>query len=99
MIYYLQKWVGFIILIHGPNQHQDIGWKKLKRRYMKLNNKYIIGTHIMFYEIDMAEEHIQSINNALDLVDNKENIHVDLLFNISEYFEKIDTSKISKEEY
>ena len=35
----------------------------------------------MFYEIDMAEEHIQSINNALDLVENVENIQVDLFFN------------------
>ena len=61
---------------------------------MKINNKYLIGTHIMFYEIDMAEEHIQSINNALDLVENKENIHVDLFFNISEYFERIDYGTI-----
>ena len=64
---------------------------------MELNHKYIIGTHIMFYEIDMAEEHIQSILNAIQTVDNKENIHVDLFFNVSEYFEKIDTSKITKE--
>ena len=65
---------------------------------MKLKNKYIIGTHIMFYEIDMAEEHIQSIINTVNEVDNKENIHVDLFFNISEYFEKIDTTKTSKSE-
>ena len=65
---------------------------------MKISRKYIIGAHIMFYEIDMAEEHIQSINNALDTIDNKENVHVDLFFNISEYFEKIDTSKTSYEE-
>tara|TARA_A100001515_G_scaffold144578_1_gene149114 strand:+ start:770 stop:1795 length:1026 start_codon:yes stop_codon:yes gene_type:complete len=65
---------------------------------MKIKNKYIIGTHIMFYEIDMAEEHIQSINNALDLVENVENIQVDLFFNISEYFERIDQTKTSKEE-
>jgi len=65
---------------------------------MKLKNKYIIGTHIMFYEIDMAKEHIQSICNALETVENKENVHVELFFNISEYFERIDTSKTSKEE-
>ena len=64
---------------------------------MKIDHKYIIGTHIMFYEIDMAEEHIQSIINAVETVDNKENIQVDLFFNISEYFERIDTSKISKQ--
>ena len=33
---------------------------------MKLENTYLIGTHIMFFEIDMVEEHIQSINNALE---------------------------------
>ena len=41
---------------------------------MKLKNKYIIGTHIMFYEIDMATEHIQSINNALSTIDNIDNV-------------------------
>lgn len=67
---------------------------------MELKYNYIIGTHIMFYEIDMAEEHIQSIINAIETVDknSRDKICVDLLFNISEYFEKIDTSKTSKEE-
>jgi len=65
---------------------------------MKIENKYIIGTHIMFYEIDMAIDHIESINNALSTVDNVDNVRVDLFFNISEYFEKIDTSKTSYDE-
>ena len=65
---------------------------------MELKNKYIIGTHVMFNEIDMAEELIQSIYNALETVDNKHNVCVDLFFNISEYFERIDTSKTSKDE-
>ena len=64
---------------------------------MKLENKYIIGTHIMFYEIEMVKEHIQSIINAVETVDNKENITVDLFYNISEYFEKINTEEISKD--
>ena len=54
---------------------------------MKLSKKYIIGTHIMFYEIEMAREHIESIINATNRVANKENVMIDLLFNISEYFE------------
>ena len=45
---------------------------------MKLENKYIIGTHIMFYEIEMVKEHVQSIVNAIETVDNKKNITVDL---------------------
>jgi len=64
---------------------------------MKLENKYIIGTHIMFYEIDMVTEHVQSIINAVETVENRKNITVDLFFNISEYFEKINIEEISKD--
>ena len=64
---------------------------------MKIQNKYIIGTHIMFYEIDMVTEHVQSIINAVETVDNRENITVDLFYNISEYFEKINTEEASKD--
>ena len=65
---------------------------------MKIENKYIIGTHIMFFEIDMVKEHIQSINNALDTVDNKENVRVDLFFNISEYFERVNLKQTTHKE-
>ena len=65
---------------------------------MIVKNKYIVGTHIMFYEIEMVSEHIQSLLNAINTVDNKENITIDLFYNISEFFEKIDRSKISKDE-
>lgn len=65
---------------------------------MKINNKYIIGTHIMFYEIEMVQEQTQSIINALSEVDNKENVTVDYFFNISEYFEKVDTNQKTKED-
>ena len=51
----------------------------------------------MFYEIEMVKEHVQSIVNAIETVDNKENITVDLFYNISEYFEKINTEEISKD--
>ena len=64
---------------------------------IEIKNKYIVGTHIMFYEIEMVPEHIQSLINAIDTVKNKENITVDLFYNISEYFEKINREEISKE--
>ena len=48
---------------------------------IELKNKYIIGTHVMFYEIDIINEHVQSINNALETVSNKQNVTVDLFFN------------------
>tara|TARA_R110002020_G_scaffold259538_1_gene473464 strand:+ start:478 stop:1476 length:999 start_codon:yes stop_codon:yes gene_type:complete len=65
---------------------------------MDLNKKYIIGTHVMFYEIEMISEFVESIYNAVNEVNNKENITIDFLFNFSEYFEKIDTNQISVNE-
>ena len=62
---------------------------------MKLKNKYIIGTHIMFFEIDMIGEQTTSLINAIKTVDNPENITIDYYFNMSEYFEKIDRNQIS----
>ena len=45
---------------------------------MDLNKKYIIGTHVMFYEIEMISEFVESIYNAVNEVNNKENITIDL---------------------
>jgi hypothetical protein len=64
---------------------------------MIINNKYIIGTHIMFYEIEMIREQTESLVNAIATVDNPENITIDYFFNMSEYFEKIDRSQISEQ--
>ena len=63
----------------------------------KLKNKYVIGCHVMFYEIEIYKEYIKGLINLLETVDNKENVYLDLCFNVSEKIEKIDTSKISKE--
>jgi hypothetical protein len=46
----------------------------------------------------MVTEHVQSIINAVETIDNKENITVDLFYNISEYFEKVNTDETSKDE-
>ena len=51
----------------------------------------------MFYEIDMLDDLVQSILNASESVENKQNITIDFLFNMSEYFEKIDTEQIEKD--
>tara|TARA_R110002153_G_scaffold241188_1_gene396105 strand:- start:100 stop:1098 length:999 start_codon:yes stop_codon:yes gene_type:complete len=64
----------------------------------KLKNKYVIGCHVMFYEIEIYKEYIEGLINLLKTVDNTENIYLDLCFNVSEKIEKIDTDKISKEE-
>jgi hypothetical protein len=65
---------------------------------IKLNKKYVIGTHIMFFEIEMYNDFIDGMINLLETVDNKENVIIDLCFNMSEKIESIDYDKISKDE-
>ena len=55
---------------------------------MKLNNKYIIGCHVMFYEIDMVEEYLNSVHLSLEDIENKENVKVEMMWNMSQYFEQ-----------
>ena len=55
---------------------------------MKLNNKYIIGCHVMFYDIDMVEEYLNSVHLALQDINNKENVKVEMMWNMSQYFEQ-----------
>ena len=62
---------------------------------IELKNKYVIGAHIMFYEVEMFPECVQSWLNALSGVENTENVIIDLCFNFSEYLETIDTDVIS----
>ena len=70
------------------------------RCYMKvkLTNKYVIGTHIMWFEIEMFKDFVEGLVNLLETVENKENVTVDLCFNLSEKLEKIDKNKIKKHE-
>ena len=41
---------------------------------INLNNKYVIGTHIMFFEIEMYKDFIDGMVNLLETVENKENV-------------------------
>ena len=63
-----------------------------------LKNKYVIGTHVMFFEIEMYKDFIDGLVNLLETVENKDNVTIDLCINMSEEIEKIDYEKISKEE-
>ena len=68
---------------------------------MKLENRYIIGCHCMFYEIDMVEEYLNSLKLAMEDIENKENIKIEMMWNMSQYFEKSEVmtsiySKIEK---
>lgn len=62
-----------------------------------LNNTYIIGAHVMFYEIEMLGEYVDSCVNMASEVSNKQNITFHFTFNTSEYFETVDTNLISTE--
>jgi len=62
---------------------------------LKINNKFAIGCLIQWYEIELIEEYLQSVKNALDLIDNKENVIVDLYFNCSQELEKIDEEQMT----
>ena len=64
----------------------------------KLRNKYVIGTHVMWFEIEMYADFIKGMVNLLETVENKENVTIDLCFNMLQHFEKVDTDKIKKHE-
>ena len=44
---------------------------------IKLENKFAIGCLVQWYEIEMISDYIQSLNNAIKNIENKENIVVD----------------------
>lgn len=52
----------------------------------------------MFYEIEMLSMYIDSLLNLLSTTDNKENVYLDFSFNVSQFFEKVDTTKTSKDD-
>ena len=55
----------------------------------------------MFYEIDMVEEYLNSLRLAMEEIENTENIKIEMMWNMSEYFEQCEAkqsiySKIEK---
>ena len=64
----------------------------------KLNKQYVIGTHVMWFEIEMYADFIDGMVNLLETVKNKENVTIDLCFNMLQHFEEYDTDKIKKHE-
>jgi len=70
----------------------------MKAQMINLKNKYVIGVHVMFFEIEIFKEYIDGLINLLTDVKNKENVILDFCFNVSEHIEKIDTDLITKEQ-
>jgi hypothetical protein len=67
---------------------------------MKLSKKYVIGTHVMWFEIGMYEDFLNGLVNLLTNIDEDSlyNVQVDICFNMSEVIEKIDTDEITPEQ-
>ena len=63
----------------------------------KLTKKYVIGTHVMWFEIEMYADFIKGMVNLLETVENKENVIIDLCFNLSQKLEKIDEDMVDEE--
>ena len=57
-------------------------------------NKIAIGCLVQWYEIELVEEYLQSVKNAIDIIDNKRDVIIDLYFNADETLEKLDEDKI-----
>ena len=57
---------------------------------MNLKHKYAIGCLVQWYEVEILEEYLQSLNNALELVSNPKNIIVDFHVSMNQDLEKID---------
>ena len=48
---------------------------------MKLNNKFAIGCLVQWYEINMVEEYVESVKQAINHLENKIRYHhLDLVF-------------------
>ena len=62
-----------------------------------LTKKYVIGTHVMWFEIEMYADFINGMVNLLETVENKENVTIDLCFNLLQHFEKIDEDIVDEE--
>lgn len=60
---------------------------------VKLNNKFAIGCLVQWYEIEMIEEYLQSLKSSIKNIENKENVIVDLFFNMTTSLEDIDTTQ------
>ena len=62
---------------------------------IKLKNKFAIGCLIQWYEIELIPLYLESVKEAINHIDNKENVVIDLYFNTSQALEKIDEEQMT----
>ena len=65
---------------------------------VRIKNKFAIGCLVQWYEIELIGEYLQSVKNALDIIENKENVIVDLYFNMTTSLENIDEKQCTMQE-
>ena len=65
---------------------------------MKLNNKFAIGCLVQWYEINMVEEYVESVKQAINHLENKDNVIVNFKLVINQDLEKIDESQMTMDE-
>ena len=61
----------------------------------KLTNKIAIGCLVQFYEIDIIKDYLLSVQKALTKIENKENVIIDICFNLNQGLEQVDEKKIT----
>ena len=59
-----------------------------------LKNKFVIGCLVQWYEIELIEEYLQSVRQALKYVENSENVIIDITFTTNQQLERIDEAQI-----
>ena len=60
-----------------------------------MNNKIAIGCLVQWYEVEMVEDYLISLRNAVRRVSPRRNVQIDICLNLNEGLEKLDTSKKS----
>lgn len=56
----------------------------------KLNNKFAIGCLVQWYEVEIVEEYLTSVAKAVENIENKKNIIVDVMVNLGQNLEEVD---------
>jgi hypothetical protein len=65
---------------------------------VRLKYKYAIGCFVQWYEVELVEEYIESVINSIMDIDSRENVIVDICFNMAQNLEKIDESEYKLED-
>ena len=65
---------------------------------IKLTNTFAIGCLVQWYEIELIPLYIESVNQSLEHIENKENVIVDFKLVVNQDLEKIDESQITMDE-